>query len=318
MTSAQLETRQEHAQNGVLIASRAEDGFRVHSTDNPSQRYLVNWNGERLICTCPDFAFHQADPGWRCKHIMAVEPFDDNLAELPEPAEDGVHASGPIAVATPTPLAPAGDPPNSALPRKRRASKDPSSPIYMLIKRSVSPDGRIDSVSVEFTMPIVDLTMGEIKDRALTTLQLQRDIVTSFLTLSGQPKSQTSHPQPQPKQTPQPAPAKLVRKVDEGPVFAKMIDIGKVNGKWGDRLCITLDVDGQRTRLFGSAKQLASHIDAAGYTVRPENIVVGQRLDVPCLVTTKPSDDGKYLNVEQVFAYNPQPANGGANGRRVN
>jgi hypothetical protein len=185
----------------------------------------------------------------------------------------------------------------------------------MLIKRSVSPDGRIDSVSVEFTTPVADLTVGEIKDRALTTLQLQRDIATSFLTLNGQPAPQPSQPQ----RSAQPASALLPRKVDEGPVFAKMIDIGKVNGKWGDQMCITFEVDGRRTRLFGSAKQLASHIDAAGYSVRPENIVAGQRLDVPCLVTTNPSDDGKYVNIEQVFAYkpHPQPANGGANGRRV-
>jgi hypothetical protein len=235
------------------------------------------------------------------------------VQELPEPAEDSENPEAevvPIAEA-----APAGEPPNSTPSRKRRAPKDSATPASMLIKRSVSPDGRIDSVSVEFTTPVADLSVGEIKDRALTTLQLQRDIVTSFLTLKGQ-----SAPQPsQPQHAAQPAPATLSRKVDEGPVFAKMIDIGKVNGKWGDRLCITFDVDGRRTRLFGSAKQLASHIDAAGYTVRPENIVVGQRLDVPCLVTTKPSDDGKYVNIEQVFAYNPQPANGGANGsRRVN
>jgi hypothetical protein len=296
MTTAQLETRRERAENGVLIASRADEGFRVYSTDNPSERYFVTFNGERLTCTCPDFEIHKADRAWRCKHILAIEPFDtENLPELPQPAEE----------VTPKTVT-ANQPPNGSPSRKRRPPKDQAVPISMLIKRSVSPDGRIDSVSVEFTTPVADLTVGEIKDRALTTLQLQRDIVASFLKLKGQPASQPA----------QPAPANLSRKVDEGPVFAKMIDIGKVNGKWGDRLCITFDIEGRRTRLFGSAKQLASHIDAAGYTVRPENIVAGQRLDVPCLVTTKPSDDGKYVNIEQVFAYNPQPANGGANGSR--
>jgi hypothetical protein len=308
MTSAQLETRREHAQNGVLIASRADEGFRVYSTDNPAERYFVKFDGERLTCTCPDFEFHKADRAWRCKHILAVEPFDtENLPEVSEPAEE----VAPQASA-------ANQPPNGSPSRKRRPPKDQAAPISMLIKRSVSPDGRIDSVSVEFTTPVADLTAGEIKDRALTTLQLQRDIVTSFLTLNGKSAPQPSQPQPQ--RPAQPAQATLSRKVDEGPVLAKMIEIGKVNGKWGDRLCITFEVDGRRTRLFGSAKQLAGHIDAAGYTVRPESIVPGVRLDVPCLVTTKPSDDGKYVNIEAVFAYNPQqPANGGANGsRRVN
>jgi len=301
MTSAQLETRRERAENGVLIASRADEGFRVYSTDNPSERYFVKFDGERLTCTCPDFEFHQADGAWRCKHILAIEPFDTgHFPELPEPAEEVAPKAAAL-----------NQPPNGSPSRKRRPPKDQTAPISMLIKRSVSPDGRIDSVSVEFTTPVADLTVGEIKDRALTTLQLQRDIVTSFLTLNGKSAPQPSQPQPS-----QPAPATLSRKIDEGPVFAKMIDIGKVNGKWGDRLCITFEVDGRRTRLFGSAKQLASHIDAAGYTVRPENIVAGQRLDVPCLVTTKPSDDGKYVNIEQVFACNPQPTNGGANGSR--
>src|SRR5208337_2540183 len=177
MTPAQLETRRERAENGVLIASRADEGFRVYSTDNPSERYFVKFDGERLTCTCPDFEFHQADRAWRCKHILAIEPFDTaSLPELPEPAEE----VAPKAVAS-------NNPPNGSPSRKRRSTKDQAVPIHMLIKRSVSPDGRIDSVSVEFTMPVVDLTVAEIKDRALTTLQLQRDIVASFLTLNGQP-----------------------------------------------------------------------------------------------------------------------------------
>jgi hypothetical protein len=305
MTTAQLETRRERAHQGVLIASRADEGFRVYSTDNPAQQYLVKWDGERFTCTCPDFEVHKSDHAWRCKHILAVEPYDTkNLPELPEPAEE-------VVAAAPT----ANDPPGGAPSRKRRPPKDPAAPIYMLIKRSVSPDGRIDSVSVEFTMPVVDLTVAEIKDRSLTTLQLQRDIVASFLQLNGQPA-----PQPQPQLPAQPAPAIIARRADDGPVVAKMLDISKVNGKWGDRLCITFDVDGRRTRLFGSAKQLAGHIGAAGYAVQPEHIVPGVRLDVPCLVTTKPSEDGKYVNIDQVLAYNPQqPANGGAHGsRRVN
>ena len=186
MTSAQLETRRERAENGVLIASRADEGFRVYSTDNPSERYFVKFDGERLTCTCPDFEFHQADRAWRCKHILAIEPFDtENLPELPEPAEE----VAPKAVT-------ANQPPNGSPSRKRRPPKDQTAPISMLIKRSVSPDGRIDSVSVEFTTPVADLTVGEIKDRALTTLQLQRDIVTSFLKLKGQ-----SAPQPPPRAT---------------------------------------------------------------------------------------------------------------------
>ena len=303
MTQAQLATRQERAAEGVLIASRSEEGFRVYSIDNPEQRYVVSHDGERLTCTCPDFEFHKSDPDWRCKHILAVEPYQARpLPEMPEPEDE-----------VPQNAEPDGNPPNSPAARKRKPAKEAAVPITMLIKRSVSPDGRIDSVSVEFSMPVVDLKVSEIKDRALTTLQLQREIVTSFLQLNGH-----SSPQPQPQLPAKQAPPVLVRKVEEVPVAAKMLDIGKVNGKWGDRLCITFDIDGQRTRLFGSPKQLAGHIEEAGYTVPPQSIAPGLRLDVPCLVTTKPSEDGKYVNIDQVFAFNQKPVNGGANGRHVN
>jgi len=49
----------------------------------------------------------------------------------------------------------------------------------------------------------------------------------------------------------------VIRKIGAG---ARMLDIGKVNGKWGDRLCIAFDTNGSRTRVFGSAKQLSKHI----------------------------------------------------------
>jgi hypothetical protein len=299
MTQAQLATRQERAAEGVLIASRAEEGFRVYSIDNPKAQYSVGYDGERMTCTCPDFEFHKSDPDWRCKHILAVEPYQARpLPEVPEPEDE-----------VPQNAEPDGNPPNN--PRKRKPAKEAAVPITMLIKRSVSPDGRIDSVSVEFSMPVVDLKISEIKDRALTTLQLQREIVTSFLQLNG-------HAAPQPQSPAKPSQTVLVRKAEEGPVAAKMLDIGKVNGKWGDRLCITFDIDGQRTRLFGSPKQLAGHIGEAGYTVEPQSITPGLKLDVPCLVTTKPSEDGKYVNIDQVFALNQRPVNGGANGKHVN
>ncbi len=222
MTTAQIESRQERAHKGVLIASRVEGGFRVYSTDNPSQQYSVTWNGERLTCTCPDFEFHQTDPDWRCKHILAVEPFDNNLSEMPEAAEDVTRHED--ALPATVGAAASGEPPASAPPRRRRAPKEPPSPTHMMIKRSVSPDGRIDSVSVEFSTPVIDLPIGEIKERALKTLQLQRDIVSSFLKLNG-------HAGPaQPSAPSRPAP--VDRNGDGFPVLARMLDVGKVNGKW--------------------------------------------------------------------------------------
>lgn len=309
MTAEQIATRQTRVQKGVLVASRVEDGYRVYSTDNPSQQYNVRWDGEHLTCTCPDFGFHTSDPEWQCKHIMAVAPFDNCTPDLPEPDEGGEnHAAEVVPIAE---AALAGEPPNSTPSRKRRSPKDSPTPASMLIKRSVSPDGRIDSVSVEFSMPVTELSAGEIKDRALKTVQLQRDIVSSFLQMNGN-GSQNAHPS-----TPT-RPAPIERTNGDGhPVFARMLDISKVNGKWGDRLCIVFAMNGNRTRLFGSPKQLAEHIEAAGYRVRPEEIAPGLRLNLPCQVTTKPSDDGKYVNIDRVFGVERQPTNGGSYGGRV-
>ncbi len=198
------------------------------------------------------------------------------------------------------------EPPQEPPAAKKRTRKRPNGSAQMLIKRSVSPDGRIDSVSVEFSMPVSESTNGEIKDKALKTLLLQKEIVGTFLKLNGQkaPDSAAQNPQPS-------TPAKT----DGKPVFARMIDIGKVNGKWGERLCINLQVNNRWPKIFGSADQLATHIARAGYHMDPADIEDGRRLNLACLVITKPSDDGKYLNVERVL---PLPKKGGQNASPAN
>ena len=246
MTQAQLEARQERAENGTLIVSRTGEGFRVYSVHNPSRMYLVRQEGERWTCTCPDFDFHKSDTTWRCKHILAIAPWlrrngdeirEHEPTELSEPTGDAQTDTQ------------AGSP-------KKRSRKSNGQSVQMLIKRSVSPDGRIDSVSVEFSLPVTGDSNGEIKDKALTTLKLQREIVGAFLKLNGERP---------PAQAPETSPS-APEAVEEGkPLTARMIDVGKVNGKWGERYCINLQVNGRRTRLFGSADQLATHLAAAGY-----------------------------------------------------
>jgi hypothetical protein len=117
-----------------LIVSEVEEGFRVYSPNAPRRAYLVSRDPAAPTCTCPDFGHHAQDPEWRCKHILAV--YDDlgasasgseGRAECPPSV--GGHGNG-------------GD-------------------TSMLIKRSVSPDGRIDALSVEFSCP-VDTRNGEV------------------------------------------------------------------------------------------------------------------------------------------------------------
>src|SRR5207249_7784167 len=87
MTQAQLETRKERSENGALIASQTEEGFRVYAVRNPSKVYLVKKDGDQWTCTCSDFEFHKADATWRCKHVLAVAPWPKPEETLPVEVE---------------------------------------------------------------------------------------------------------------------------------------------------------------------------------------------------------------------------------------
>jgi hypothetical protein len=295
MTQTQFEVRKERAENGSFVVSRTEGGFRVYSVHNPSRIYLVRQEGERWTCTCPDFETHKTDTTWRCKHILAIAPWQQNQSsETPsEPAQ--ISAEPPVSTES------------VKQPGRKRKVQDqpiPPVPVQLMMKRSVSPDGRIDSISVEFSLPVSGCSNGDIKDRALKTLELQKEIVGAFLKLNG------------PKESPVLAPSSQPRKPENSdgkPVFARMIDIGKANGRWGERLFITFQVNGRTSRLFGSPKQLAEHIQAAGYEIDQTNVEPGLRLNLACRVTTRPSDDGKYLNVDKVFPVAKFAPKGGGN-----
>src|SRR5437867_3198039 len=87
MTQAQLEVRKERSENGALIASQTEEGFRVYAVRNPSKVYLVRKEGDQWTCTCPDFEFHKGDTTWRCKHVLAVAPWPKPEETLPVEVE---------------------------------------------------------------------------------------------------------------------------------------------------------------------------------------------------------------------------------------
>jgi len=279
MTETQIEARQERAGNGTLVVSRTEEGFRVYSVSHPSHLYLVRQEGERWTCTCPDFEYHQADTTWRCKHILAVAPWKEQ-----QPYEPGDGQAEAI------PVPP--EPNEQSVVSRKRTQNHTNGFAQMLIKRSISPDGRIDSVSVEFSMPVAETANGEIKAKALNTLRLQKEIVADFLKLNGSKSAAFPPPASKP---PDPTPQ------NGQPVFARLIDIGKVNGKWGERLSLNVQINGRTSRLFGSPKQLAERIQSAGYEIDPASLEPGLRLNLACRVTTKPSDDGRYLNVEKVL-----------------
>ena len=156
----------------------------------------------------------------------------------------------------------------------------------MHLKRSVSPDGRIDSLSVEFSCPVGKVSVDELRQRADKIIALQGDIAAGFLKENGNGKPQ--------------------REVDTAnAVPAQLLAVASMNGKWGRRLFINVLANGQVLKLFGSEKQLADAVSAAGFGSVAEHLADGLALNLPCRVVTKPSPDGKYTNIDRVL---PAPA----------
>jgi len=279
MNPSELQTRKDRAATEPLVISRNNSGYRVYSTGNPRNQYQVTVEQGSPACTCPDFQTHGVDPDWRCKHILAVFSRGEGTGD-PSPSDP-----------TSDPKPPA-DPSEQPPPKKRRASKPTNGIAQMLLKRSVSPDGRIDSLSVEFSCPVEEVPATEIKERARKILTLQAAIVGTFLNGKEPQNGQPDAPEP----------------TGDGAVSAQILNIAGMQGKWGRRLFINVQVNGQTLKLFGNRTQLAEHLAGAGYANLTAQIEEGVSLRVPCRAITKPSPDGRYINVEAVLpALTPDP-----------
>jgi len=246
------------------VISRTDEGFRVYSPADPTKSHIVGGSPEEPTCTCPDFECDQGDPRWGCKHIQAVL---DQVGAKPNGSDYDEQERRAIQHEN-----------LPEVPHKNGGAQ-------MLLKRSVSPDGKIDSLSVEFSCAVENITAGEIKSRALKTLGLQSEIVESFLGANGKTNRQRA---PQ-------------ANGNNGPASAQMLTIGGINTKWGRRLYISFQSNGQTLKFFGSRKQLADAIVGAGFPNLAERLDEGKQLNVGCRIVTKPSEDGKYINVEQVL-----------------
>jgi hypothetical protein len=154
----------------------------------------------------------------------------------------------------------------------------------MLLKRSVSPDGRIDSLSVEFSLPVAKLSTADIKASASKALALQSEIVESFLGKRGNGRD----------------PSPEVEKADET-LYARIRGVEAMDTKWGRRFFLAFAVNNERMRLFGSPRRLGEILTIAGFPEYSRRIVEGMEFDLPCRVIVEPSNDGRYMNVRRVF-----------------
>lgn len=244
------------------VIARTGDAFKVYSPTDPTEIQTVRVNGIPN-CTCRDFNGN----GRPCIHISVV------LA-----AQRGRLAPAPIVIPPTTPA------PERALPERTAATSSDDAAKHMLLKRSVSPDGRIDSLSVEFTLPIAKLPASEILASAAKAISLQTEIVGSFRGSNGYAK------EPGPTS---PAP--------KGAVQAHILGVEAMATKWGRKLYLAFEVQGEEVRYIGSLKKLGDALVLAGYPNVCRDLAEGRKVNLPCRVTTRYTDDGKYLRIEQIF-----------------
>src|SRR5439155_26186352 len=122
MNETELEQRRAITANERLIISLNDEGnFRVYSPLSPSKSYTVSGTPEGPKCTCSDFEEHKNDPDWKCNHMLAV------LNLLNKSNEPPTYEQEPQAV-------------------KEETMAEIVKGLEMHIKRSVSLDGRIDSL----------------------------------------------------------------------------------------------------------------------------------------------------------------------------
>ena len=268
----------------TFIVRKGDEGYRVCSTRDPSKQFTVTGLPDDPQCDCPDFAHPDRPPEWQCKHILAALK---SSGELPVNRVNG----------TPVPAGSRGaDGPPPRTEKKAPNGRNGRGAV-MLLKRSVSPDGRIDSLSVEFSVPVNSTTTTAIKEYAATILALQSDIVAGFLKTNGNGRPAKAAENGKP----------TVPAVAGEP--AQLLNVATMTTRRGQSLFLNIRVNQQVLKYFGTEKQLAEAVKAAGYPDLAGIVANGVTLNLPCRAVTKPN--GKYTNVERLLpAQAAAPARG--------
>lgn len=254
----------------------AGDAFRVFSPANPIGFHTVRTQ-PAASCTCDEHKAPGRGERGPCSHISAVlEAQARRFAALK------AHAA----------IAPVSRVPAQGAPERRETT--PSEDAWqMLLKRSVSPDGRIDSLSVEFSLPVAKLSAEDIKASAKTAIALQSEIVEGFRGERGSGNGNGRPAAPiRPERTDQ---------ADASALYATIVGVEAMDTRWGRRLYLAFRVGNERLRLFGSDRRLGEILRFAGYPDFAAHIEEGLTFDLPCRVKLEPSSDGRYMNVRRVF-----------------
>lgn len=264
-----------------FVALQTDEGFRVYSPADPKTSYQVTGSADAPRCTCPEFQSHASDPAFRCEHVRAVE------SQLPAGAEDEDEAF-------------AREERLAIQEESNGTARQEAEPVLtlpraqMMIKRSVSQDGRIDSLSIELSRLLDGDTPDEVRSSAERMMALQEEIVGRFMAAQHSNGNGNGN-------------GAVPADVDARAVDARLLGIAGMNTRWGWRLFMNVQVNGDTVKMFGKTDALAEAIRAAGFPdMARQPIADGMKLDLPCRVVTSMSGDGRYTQIDRVL-----PANGG-------
>lgn len=270
----------------IMVVAREAQGFRVYAASNPQAAEYVSGTPQSPTCTCADFRTRAQEWGYRCTHIQEVYRQANQMPAGP-PQVPGAN----------------GAPPAQAAARNGQAH-GPEIPVQLVLKRSASPDGRIDSLSVEVHQTVALDQNGNIAmQQAVDTLTLENRII-GFFRQQGQPQGSGNGY----AGNGQAAAGNGYAPGNEA-VPADMTHIGGTQTKRGYSLYINVRVNGQEARLFGSADKLAGYISDAGYQPSGFHIVADTPLRLRCRVVLNQRTNSKYPVIDRVL---PQGSMAGA------
>jgi len=263
----------------LYVVSEAERGFSVYSPDDPKTIFLVRGTPAAPTCTCADFT-NRPDPRYRCDHINAV--FGGRGGNGVEEEVDPVEAEERRAIQE-----------ESAQPGMDRSFNPPHFPSDLTLKRSISPDGRIDSLSVELSCPVHEAQFEATMNQASTALSLQEEIVKSFMDKHGSRSRGNGQPRDNGNGRD--------NSRDGAPVPATILNCGGMQTRSGWRMYLAFDVNGKQLKLFGDKRHLCDALSDAGYRYNPTDVHPEVEFNHPCKVVTEMSKDGRYQNIVQVM-----------------
>jgi hypothetical protein len=261
MTNDTFPKRIAQVGSDTFVIAREGDQFRMYAPGNPAEMSTVRITDKDTVCTCTDFIENGGDPEFRCKHILAVQKIPQVLP-IPSAVRAPLHAPEPQTIVS-----------------------SGNGARHMLLKRSISPDGRIDSLSVEFSLPVGSASDEETVEAANAALAIGSVIIAGFL---GSEKHGNGKDKTEEVQT-------------ERLKAAKIVAFGFRPTKWGQRAALTFEVEGDRLAVFGSREKLQEVLSFAGYPAVGKDLSKPFDTSLACQVTVKKTDDGKYTNIDRVY-----------------